>query len=803
MIGLRIILLLSIFLASALLSPEIGYSKKVKSVSTVAPDLTQGEKRPKDHTHEWNLGPTGARGWMYCDKLTSKNARQILVTQIANGSPADGVLKKGDVILGVAGQSFSYDPRVELGKGIGEAEAKSGKLSMIRWRGGETETVIVPLQVLGQYSNSAPFDCRKSKAIFEQGCDALANRMEQDPVQQNGIIRSLNTLALLSSGRDEFMPIIKKQVKWAAKFSDVEQRSLCCWYYGPINMLLAEYTLATGDQTYLPDMRRISMEIVNGQSRVGSWGHRFSNPNGRLKGYGMMNAPGLPLTVSLILAKKAGVNDSKLDEAIEKSIRLMRFYVGKGCVPYGDHAPFMETHDDNGKNGIAALMFNILQDAEAAEFFSRMSVASHSGEREAGHTGNFLNMLWALPGVSLSGSNATGAWINEFGWYYDLARQWDGTFQHQGPAQPKPDSFKGWDSTGAFLLAYGQPIRRLYITGKQEGVVSQVDLETAKGLVADGRGYVRRQPGKIFAEQTDEQLLNLLTSWSPVVRERAAITLAERDGKFSPRLTEMLEQDLHSQLGACQALARMGKHAEAAVPALRRTLKSDDLWLRIKAAEALASIGPAARPAIPEMLELLQNYDVETDPRGMQQRFMSFALFNRRDGLVGGSLKDVDRDALFAAVRSGLENEDGLARASFSSVYQNLAYDEIEPLLPAIHTAVVDLAPSGVMFADQIRLSGLELLAKHRIKEAMPLCVELIELDRWGSGKRIARCLNALKLYGGSAKQMVPNLAPLESYLTTRKEKGGNHLKHWKLLQETIAAIESSPKPKPLRSLTH
>ena len=45
------------------------------------------------------------------------------------------------------------------------------------------------------------------------------------------------------------------------------------------------------------------MEIVRGQSVVGSWGHRFVQADGILGGYGMMNAPGLPLTVSLILAR--------------------------------------------------------------------------------------------------------------------------------------------------------------------------------------------------------------------------------------------------------------------------------------------------------------------------------------------------------------------------------------------------------------------------------------------------------------------------------------------------------------------
>ena len=167
----------------------------------------------------------------------------------------------------------------------------------------------------------------------------------------------------------------------------------------------------------------------------------------------------------------------------------MRFYTGKGCIPYGDHAPWMETHDDNGKNGIAAVMFNVLQDQEAAEYFSRMSVASHGAEREMGHTGNFFNMLWALPGVTLSGPQASGQWMQEFGWYYDLARQWDGSFQHQGPAQPGNDSYHRWDSTGAYLLAYAQPLRHLYITGKQTGVVPQVSQKVASDLIDAGRGY--------------------------------------------------------------------------------------------------------------------------------------------------------------------------------------------------------------------------------------------------------------------------------------------------------------------------
>ena len=42
--------------------------------------------------------------------------------------------------------------------------------------------------------------------------------------------------------------------------------------------------------------------------------------------------------------------------------------------------------------------------------------------------------------------------------------------------------------------------------------------------------------------------------------------------------------------------------------------------------------------AVPEMLELLARFDPKKDPRGMQQRSFTFALFDSRNGLLGGSL---------------------------------------------------------------------------------------------------------------------------------------------------------------------
>ncbi|MGA1017506.1 MAG: DUF6288 domain-containing protein [Phycisphaerales bacterium] len=765
------------------------------------PDFTRGETVPEGATHDWNLGPTGLRGWMHSNRLETTEARQIMVTSVAPGSPAEGVVAVGDVLLGVDGRRFAFDPRVEFGRAIGRAEAADGRLSLIRWRDGRTDEAVVAIETLGPYSPTAPFECAKSRAVLEQGCEAIAAAMRENPDDGNPIERCYAALALLACGDPEHLPLVKAQVDWASTYSDLDRRQLHSWWYGPVNLLLAEYVLATGDRSVLPALERVTMEIVRGQSEVGSWGHRFVQKNGRLAGYGMMNAPGLPLTISLVLAREAGVESPELDEAIAKSAGLVRFYVGKGSVPYGDHHPWIETHDDNGKNGAAAVLFNLLGDAEAVEYFSRMSVASHGNERDNGHTGNYFNMLWAMPGVALSGPVASGAWMNEFGWYYDLARRWDGGFTHQGPPQTKPDSYRGWDATGLFMLAYAQPGRRLAITGRTPSVAPQMNRREAEVVVRDGRDWGSRTRLESWSSRSERTLLRNLTSWSPVVRERAAMVLAEREEIPIDRLRRMLTRgDLEARLGACQAAAQLKGRAAPLLGALEPLLGADDLWLRIKAAEAIAAVGAPAMPLLPRLLEMLAAGPDASDPRGMQQRYLCFALFDRRDGMVGRSLEGVDRDALRNAVVAGLRNEDGRARGAIGSVYRRLSFEELEPLMPSILQAMREPSPSGIMFADEIRLAGLDLFAEHGIVDGVPLCIDLIDPDRWGMGNRIERCLNALRTYGGAASGEVPRLRELHEDLVARK---------WdpKRLESLdipgrIREIENDDEPRTLRSVS-
>ena len=763
------------------------------------PDFTKGAEIPQGATHDWNLGATGMRGWMYSNKLTTTGARQIKVTKVWPGSPADGVIMVGDVILGVGGKPFAKDARKEFGQALTATEAADGKLALSIWRDGAAQNVTVPLQVLGAYSATAPYDCAKSAKILELGCESLAKRMADPKYKAGAIPRSLNALALLASGNPKYLPLVKREAEWASNF---QSKGMATWYYGYVIMLLAEYQMVTGDDSFKPGLERLALEAARGQSIVGSWGHGFAEGDGRLGGYGMMNAPGIPLTISMVMAQGAGLNQKEVADAIERSAKLLRFYEGKGSIPYGDHAPWTQNHDGNGKTGMAGVLFNLMEEEKPAKFFSKMALISHEGERDTGHTGNFWNMTWAMPAVNITGPHGTGAWMEEFGaWYYDLARGWNGEFKHQGPPQPGPDKTRGWDSSGAYLLAYALPLKKIWLTGAKEGGLAPLSAKEAQSIVHSGRGWTNADRYSAYDQINTEVLYETLGSWSPVVRKRAAAALVRRNEASIETVVRMLgSDDLHQRLGACDVLLQLKGKGAAAAPALIEALEADDMWLRVQAAEALGTMGEAGMVALPKLLEMIAVGPTKEDPRAMEQRFLTMMVFKNMIGRH--SLEGVDKKRLFAAIRAGLKNDDGRARGSIGSVYNKLSYEQIKPLLPAIHEAVVTPAPSGIMFADGIRLAGLKLLAKHRIEEGIPLCIELMDIQRWNKNSRIMGNLKILDSYGPAAKSVLPGMRQLAADLKKHREQK-MLAEHMKYLDRLIAKLEKADAStaEPLRSL--
>jgi hypothetical protein len=176
----------------------------------------------------------------------------------------------------------------------------------------------------------------------------------------------------------------------------------------------------------------------------------------------------------------------------------------------------------------------------------------------------------------------------------------------------------------------------------------------------------------------------------------------------------------------------------------------------------------------------------------MTQRAVAAALFDpnpdlRQPGILRHSLQGVDRRLLYPALESLLQNDDGLARYGLAPYLNQLTDRDLAALLPAIVKAVEKMAPSDEMFADGIRLAGLDLLSRLHIREGMPLCVSVMEPERWGEGDRIPPCLKCLRRYGVHAKEVLPQLREVARRIPSGMEK-----RYHDSFDKAIAEIEAS-----------
>ena len=338
------------------------------------------------------------------------------------------------------------------------------------------------------------------------------------------------------------------------------------------------------------------------------------------------------------------------------------------------------------------------------------------------------------------------------------------------------------------------PLNKIMLTGKQPNLVPKLDAAAAKALILDGRGWTSRDRASFYDKLSVEELLERLGSWSPTVRPRAAAALGRRKGErpIAALVTMLSAPRLETRYGACDALAQCGGAAAPAVPELTKLLSHSDLWLRVKAAETLAEIGAPAMSTVPILLERLAQKPTADDPRGMEQRYLCSSVFEK---MLKRSLAGVDQNLLRKAVVAGLQNQDGHARGMIRNIYQQLSYEEIKPLLPAILEAIVTPAPSGEMFADEIRVQGLQLLAKHQVQEGISACVNYTrDQNQWASEHRTPEIMKILLTYGTHSRAAIPELTKIADFFAKDENDFPPRLMAMKAkcVRDTIAAIQAS-----------
>ena len=198
------------------------------------------------------------------------------------------------------------------------------------------------------------------------------------------------------------------------------------------------------------------------------------------------------------------------------------------------------------------------------------------------------------------------------------------------------------------------------------------------------------------------------------------------------------------------------------------------------------------------------------DPRQTTRRYLCMALFlggyvdtGPKRGLLADSVDGVDTDLLIPALKQMLATDDGLVRAQIGYLYSKLSDKELDQLWPDIVRAVDRGAPSGEMYANEVRIAGVNLMAKYHIKEGTPAIVRYATTQGdWASENRTPVIMAALKSYGSAAKETLPALRDLVATWSIATDFPDDcNKKRLDAVEDAIRAIGAATDAPALRTL--
>jgi len=779
-----------------------------------APDLTNTNLALIDKTYNYNLGPTGLRGWIYVardskldpdghgysrggdESMTDCQPYQVLVTSVGTNTPAAGVFQLNDVLLGVSTGSnnvpvplFTNDTRRAIGAAIGAAEAGDGWMNFKVWRAGVTTNLSLRLPLRGlAYSATAPYNCPKSAVILSNAVNVLARR----PLNYGSPGNEIVGLAMLASGNTNFVPVLQSYAR------SIPAPNPGDWFWGVAYsaVFLAEYSMKTGDTNVLPRLASLALYCAKGQDRYGTMCHGpgFNNsdgsPNGTAGGYGPVNAVGITANLALVMAQKCLVAagrpvDPAIPAAIARGLNFFGWYVQKGEIQYGEHLPWgLGSHAANGKHGGAALLFAMAGNRPVeTEYWTRMTLAGYLG-REYGHTGQGLSYLWDALGVNVGGTNALVAYLKQIQWHLDLERRSDGSFVYDGDEQYGPsavsdywtvggnNTYAGEDPTAYYVLTYALPLQQIYLTGKNADPTNVLSMDKVTNAI-----WAAAIPTNVTL-MTTNQLLAALGEYDPDVRCWSALELGKRPGVSVASITNLVgSTNPWVRASACVALGSM-KNTNG-LPALVQCLSDPDVSVRAHAAIALKKFGASAANYLPAMLTAYINNATDpevinwNDPWQGANEILGSVLWG--DWLVTGGVgndglvpytANADRALLLPALRIALKHPDSLGRRDAARfINSRLSVADMQALVVDLIQCATTPVLADPMWRAEGRANSIGALAKYKAAEAVPVAMAMLN-PPWialgqGDGPEDDSpnaALNALAGYGDSVRWTLPAL---------------------------------------------
>lgn len=702
---------------------------------------------------EHHLGPTGLFG------VTSPTS--IKVTKVQPGSPAEGKVKVGDVIVGAGGAAFRTHTRPELADAIDQAETAAARgVLKLRLKGGKQ--VALQLKVLGSYSPTAPLNCPKTDAIITQAADCLVKSRKFGRGDMN-----IGLLGLLATGEQKYIDVVKEVIHsadWARPDLSfpLEKYARTAWPWGYTNILLCEYYLLTGDKYVLPAIRAYSVAIAEGRDAAGLWGHGMATRDlnrgmlhGRLPGYAVMNQSSLPLFISLLLAEKCGIEHPEIRAGIKQTHTFYEDFIGKGTLPYGVHNPNAKSYNNNGMSGLAAVAFALKGNRRGAAFFSRMSAAAHN-IMETGHTGHFFNQLWTGPGAQVAGPEASSAFFAKTRWLHTLNRTWEGGFTYDGCGYPQGIySYRGLSDTGSHLLNYCLGRRKLYITGRDADRSIWLKGKEVADTIALAALDVKTK--------SDKELLAMFGHMMPKVRVEAVWTLRARDHKLSGAIVDLLKKGTDLQRHSAIGYFGYGCPKEKVAP-VRQELVSilrdpkEDVSVRATAAGALCWLGEDAYPCFNDMLEILVA-DKPDDPLGKIDENLGRALTVLcKDPFAAGLV--TDKDLFYRGVHKLLDHKRMTGRGYGMDLIAHIPLEDFCRVGRKVLYIIEDEDRTYHSYHNPMGSvgKGITVLANLNIMEGIEHALAVFDAKVGKFGFKVRMIMAVLPKYGANAKGALAKL---------------------------------------------
>ncbi len=527
---------------------------------------------PKSEKQFGNVGVTGLILRIYPGVV-------VQVEETTPGTPAAGKFSKGEVITGINGVALQgRNPYVLIGQALTDAEAKDGLLIFdVRSADGkDTKAVRITIPVLGAYSPTWPLNCPKSDGIVKRAAEYYAKALvgAPDPAtltyevrETVGVPGALECLFLLSTGDDQYLPMVKAYFDRMSK--NVKGIGDHTWNNGYNGIACAEYYLRTGDQSVLPILQYFCDDARERQFYGIGWGHWGKQINPGYVAGGLMNPAASQVVTTLILSKECGVQVD--DKTLLGALKFFYRFAGRGSVAYGDHRGEGGL-GSNGKDGMVAAIMqvacgsqgNIEIYRQARDWLGLAMLDSYpslfTGHADNGRGDAIWRSITSAYMAELKPDQYRDTMKN-LQWWFDLSRRPSGAMG--------VSTCEGFDDEGSgagVVMAYTAAKKTLRITGAPRSKFAKdfklpeylwgrpadtafVSIESGKPYVQGGKdlppykmvavlGSAYSDPGK-FAEVERAELVRMTYHRNFIVRTQSAIALLQT-GAFA-ELEKLLE----------------------------------------------------------------------------------------------------------------------------------------------------------------------------------------------------------------------------------------------------------------------